>query len=347
MPFGDDGSRWASPIGIAVAILLVVLVAWLVVGKQPFIDVRGWWSSARQADLVGAGLLALALGGVILAFATADPEVQVFSPIGPWLLLGSAVASVLFVLHTRRSAAPLIPRDSLRRNPAWGSLVVSFFVGAALIAALVDIPVFARVTVYGDSQVKAALVLVEFLVALPIGALVGGVLTRRLPAGVVTAAGMLLAAVGFVAMSTWGADALRNPGSSLALAGAGFGFGLAIAPVNAALLATTDDTVHGVTSALLVVARMVGMLIGISALTTIGLRRFYAVQGDFPSPAEVCGGATRCDEYERLLQLAGIEQLQAIFLGAAICAAIGGLAALVLFRGAATRSEKLPALGLG
>jgi branched-chain amino acid transport system permease protein len=48
---------------------------------------------------------------------------------------------------------------------------VSFFVGAALIAALIDIPLFARTTVHSDSQLMAALVLVRFLVALPVGAL--------------------------------------------------------------------------------------------------------------------------------------------------------------------------------
>ena len=53
---------------------------------------------------------------------------------------------------------------------------------------------------------------------------------------------------------------------------------------------------HGVTSALLVVARMVGMLVGISALTTIGLRRYYAEQADLPAPMDVCGqGDSRCD----------------------------------------------------
>ncbi len=44
---------------------------------------------ARRTDLLGAALLALALAGVILAFATADPEVSVFSPAGPWFLAGS------------------------------------------------------------------------------------------------------------------------------------------------------------------------------------------------------------------------------------------------------------------
>ena len=60
-----------------------------------------------------------------------------------------------------------MPHRAFAPRPAWGALVVSFFVGAALIAALVDIPIFARVTIAEGDQIKAALVLVEFLVALP------------------------------------------------------------------------------------------------------------------------------------------------------------------------------------
>ena len=137
---------------------------------------------------MGALFLAVALAGVILAFATADPKVQVFSDQGAWYLLGSALATVAFVLHLRRAEAPLVPSGALRRTPAWGAMLVSFFVGAALIAALIDIPIFARTTVYSDSQLMAALVLVRFLVALPVGAVLGGYLTRTLNAGVVTAA---------------------------------------------------------------------------------------------------------------------------------------------------------------
>ncbi len=333
VPYGGDGSIWLSPVGTVTVLLGLGLLLWLLVAPRPLVDLRRWGSAAREADLVGAGLLALALGGVILAFATADPEVQVFSPAGPWYLGGSLVATVLLLLHQRRAADPLVPRGAFAEVPAWGSVVVSFFVGSALIAALVDIPIFARLTVAEGSQLEAALVLVEFLVALPVGALLGGYLVRRLPHGPVAAAGMLLAAAGFVLMARWDATSLESLLSVAVLAMTGLGFGLALAPVNAALLAATRPDVHGVASALLVVARMVGMLVGISALTTIGLRRYYAVQTDVPSPNEVCGGnRTRCAEYTALIEQAGLTQLTTIFAGAAVCALVAALLALVTLR---------------
>ncbi len=338
VPFRDGGSIWWSQIGVVTIALALLLLVWLLVARRPLVDLHDWSRSAREADLVGAGLLSVSLGGIILAFATADPEVQVFSPAGAWYLTVAGVAAVLFGLHNRRSNAPLIPHGAFAQRPAWGAILVSFFVGAALIAALVDIPIFARITVADGSQIKAALVLVEFLVALPIGALLGGVLTRKQAAGPIAAVGMILAGTGFWLMAGWGFESLHHLGSSAVLAMTGLGFGLALAPVNAALLATTSAAVHGVTSALLVVARMVGMLVGISALTTIGLRRYYAVETDIPPPNDVCGGTkTRCAAYTRLIEQAGIEQLHAIFLGAAICAVVAGVLAIVLFRGAATR----------
>jgi MFS family permease len=306
--------------------------------RRPLVAWRTWGDLRRRTDLPGALLLAGALAGVILAFASADPEVQVFSPSGPYLLLGAAACAALFAWRQARATAPLIPRGSLRARPAWGAVLVSALVGASLIAALVDIPLFARLTVYPDSQLDAALVLVRFLAALPIGALVGGWLTHRIAAGPLAGAAMLLAAAGFGWMSTWDATALEGPLATVPLVLTGFGFGAAIAPVNAALLASTASTVHGLASALLVVARMVGMLVGISILTTIGLRRFYDVSEDIPSTDVLCPETpTDCDAYDDRLRDAGLAQLEAVFWGAAICALLAAIAALLTLRGAATR----------
>ncbi|HET7735118.1 MAG TPA: MFS transporter [Nocardioidaceae bacterium] len=328
VPYAGD-SRWFSTAGLVALLLVLVAVARL--------DPRRWADIPRETDILGALLLGLALGGVILAFATADPAIEVFSPAGPWLLLGSVVAAAAFVVRNRRTSQPLVPGGALAAAPAWGSLVVSFFVGSALIAALVDIPVAARITVYPDSQLDAALVLLRFLIALPVGALLGGWLTHRLPSGLVTLAGMVLAALGFAWMSQWTLTSLESWVATIPLLLGGLGFGLALAPVNAALLASTEDAVHGVASALLVVGRMVGMLVGISALTTIGLRRFYEVTEDIPPATEVCDGKSLCPAYNDLLQSGGLEQLEVIFLGAAGCALVAGGLALVTFRSARTR----------
>ncbi len=145
---------------------------------------------------------------------------------------------------------------------------------------------------------------------------------------------MLLAAVGFAFMAQWDLTTVQEPLANVGLVTGGLGFGLALAPVNAALLAFTDDDVHGVASAFVVVSRMVGMLVGISALTTIGLRRYYAEQGVVPTAREVCDGKTRCKEFSDLLRVAGIAQEQTVFYGAAICAVMAALLALVLFRAA-------------
>ena len=340
--------RWLSPLAMTAAVLGTLVLARCATASAPLLDVRSWRSLLRQVDVWGAVLLALSLAGVILAFASADPEVQVLSPAGPWLLLGSGLAAAGFWRRNRSVGNPLVPPGALTETPAWGAMVVSFFVGSALIAALVDIPIFARVTVYSDSQLAAALVLVRFLVGLPVGAFLGGWMTRRAPAGVVTAAGMAASCAGFGWMSQWGLETLRSPLATVPLVLAGLGIGLAMAPVNAALLSATDAAVHGVTSALLVVARTVGKLVGISVLTTIGLRRFYAAQGDVPAPREVCpGGRSRCPEFTLILREAGLTQLQTIFLGAAICCVVAGVVALVVFRRADTRGVTTSAFEAG
>jgi MFS family permease len=342
-------TEWTTPLGLVTMAAGLLLVVRCLTARRPLVDLRDWYASARDADLPGAVLLAIALGGVVLAFATADPKVQVMSAQGGWYLLGAALASAALVVHLRRAQAPLIPRGALSATPAWGSVVVSFFVGAALVAALIDVPLFARSTIYPDSQLLAALVLVRFLVALPVGALAGGLLVRRLPAAPVAAAGMLLAATGFWWMSSWGPDSLSSWTATLPLVIGGLGFGLALPPVNAAVLASTDHAVHGLAGALVVVARMVGMLVGVAGLTTLGLRRYYAEQADLPPVREVCDGASRCPAFSDLIRAAGVAQEHTVFAGAAVAALVAAGLALVLLRGAATRgvgtASALRALG--
>ena len=74
------------------------------------------------------------------------------------------------------------------------------------------------------------------------------------------------------------------------------------------------------------------MLVGISALTTIGLRRFYAVSADRPSISDVCDTGRVCDAYVNALKEAGIAQMHAIFWGAAVAAVIAAVLSVSLLR---------------
>ncbi|MFI7064181.1 MFS transporter [Kribbella sp. NPDC050124] len=322
VPFSGN-SRLLTPIGVVTAVLLLLWIALLLRKTR----LR---ATLEQVDLVGALLLALALAGVVLAFATADPERELMSPAGPWLLVGAAVFAIAFAVWQRRTARAIVPRGLLGAAPAWGSLVVSFLVGSALIAALVDVPVFARTT-QGGGQLAAALVLLRFLIALPVGAVVGGWLTRRYGLGWITGTGLALAGAMFVLMAFWGRDALDHWPATVVLLLCGFGFGLALSPVNTAMLGATPPDSHGLVSALVVVARMVGMLVGVSALTAIGLRRYFTIVEDVPSPNELCPSAPgSCRPFVDALRDAAVSQVHAIFAGAAVCAFLAAVLAVLL-----------------
>jgi hypothetical protein len=245
---------------------------------------------------------------------------------------------------------PLVEFGALAAAPAWGALLSSLFIGAALMAALVDIPIFARATAYPHSQLYAALTLVRFLVAVPVGAVVGGYATRARHYRGPAAVGMLMAAVAFLFMSHWGRASLTSAmvlagtrlpmrSSDVVLVAGGFGFGLTVAPINTAILNAVRQDIHGLATSLVVVARTVGMLVGLSALTGIGLHRFYDAERRIGSPLVLCPRhPNNCPAYDHAVLAALLSELHTIFLGAAISAGLAALAAATL------RVVRLPAV---
>jgi len=115
--------------------------------------------------------------------------------------------------------------------------------------------------------------------------------------------------------------------ADLALAACGLGFGLVIAPLAAAVLDLTRSENHGLASSLVVLARTVGMLIGLSALTAFGLHRFHQILG---SP--VLNDPTikeRVDHLTRLVAAAFLQEYREIFGIAAILCVLAGVVILV------------------
>src|SRR3954469_17128610 len=317
---------------VAVAAGIATVVRSLTAPERAVLPLRGLRRLAAEVDVLGSVLVVVALGSLVWAFAAADPATEVVA-LGPVLLPVAAVATVAFVLRERRTPDPVLPLRALRPAGAWGALLVNLLVGVALVAALVDVPLFARNTTTPGDQFGAALVLLRLLVAVPVGAVAGGWLCRRVPPRVVAGAGMALTALALAAMTQWGERSLDGAASYAVLLAAGLGFGLAIAPVNAVLLAVTGSDVHGSASALAVVARTVGMLVGLSLLTAVALRRFTAEVAAIGSPVRLCPQTPAyCPAYDRATDAAVLTQLHTVFAGAAIAAGLAAVAALVLLR---------------
>ena len=302
-------SRLLTPIGV-VGLGLLVVVAVLTAPR--------WWPVLRRADLVGAVLVAVALGCLVLTFASSDPEKEVVGPLGYSLLPVGALALVALAWWHRRAADPLIPRGTVGPR-GLRSLVVSLLVGAALVAVVVDVPLLARLTeTYGETG--AALVLVRFLLAVPVGALLGGLALRRLGDGAVAGPGLLLAGAGLLVMSRWTLQSVTETvPATVVLVVVGLGMGLALAPVNDAALADSPPHAHGVASSLVVVARMVGMVVGLALLTSIGLSRYFDAVRRLPNQLDT----------DALIG-AGVVQVQTVFLGGAVAALLGAAVALTL-----------------
>ena len=93
-------------------------------------------------------------------------------------------------------------------------------------------------------------------------------------------------------MSGWGEGSLAGFWSYVVLVTVGFGLGLTLAPINNAIHADCPPEAHGTASALVVVTRMVGMVVGLALLTAIGLYRYYGMAAALPDYTDVNGRGT-------------------------------------------------------
>ncbi|MFB9658223.1 MFS transporter [Glycomyces mayteni] len=230
-----------------------------------------------RIDFLGGGLLAVALGLFTIGLYNPEPEDAVLPPWGPVAIVAGAAVLALFAIQQRRSPVRLLEPDGVRWRPYTAVLVASAAAGAVLMVTLVDTQLLAQ-TLLGLDSAGGALLLMWFLAGLPVGAVAGGALAGRYGERVPALAGFATAALAYV----WIADAVPHVALGLALAGAALG--LTIAPLSSAALRVVPEDRHGTAAALAVVARMMGMLIGVAALTSWSLHRFQESTADLDTP---------------------------------------------------------------
>ncbi|MEV4747324.1 MFS transporter [Streptosporangium sp. NPDC049248] len=291
-------------------------------------------AGGSRVDVVGGLLLALALGLLVAGLYNPDPSKAVLPPWGLPAIVGGVVSGAVFVAWETRARTRLIDMAGVLRGPFFATLGVSFLTGAALLVTLVDVQLSAQTLLRLDT-LDGALVLSRFLVALSVAALVGGLASRRYGERAVTVIGLALAAVGYVRIGQWPLD-LASAGYRMDadLIVAGLGLGLVIAPVSSAVLRAVPAVQHGVASAAVVVARMMGMLLGVAALSAWGFHRFQSLTADLDTPlpfgVDPAVYATRLAEYEGKVRAALHTEYSEIFLITAALCGVGVLVALLL-----------------
>jgi MFS family permease len=290
-------------LNVPLVLLLIVFIV-LLVKPRATIGEAPTTRRLRQLDwpgtlLLGASLLCLSLGlsqEAILGTASLGSSSNAAPVQNNPLLIALAIVFflafvVLEILLERRAkrqtgrTLPIIEPTLFAMRAFSASSLVSLLVGAALIIAMADIPLFIA-TVQNGNALDSGLALLRLTVMIPIGALLGGWLCSRITCRLTALAGLLCAALGFWLMHLWPINVSLNQLTASTLI-CGFGFGLVIAPISTTAINAVRSSQMGMAASIVTVLRMTGMILGLAALTSWGLNRFYVVVNSFKVPANI------------------------------------------------------------
>lgn len=281
------GWRWVLLVNVPLA-----AIAW-VGGARVFSESRD--HTARLTDLVGSGLLAVAVASLALAI-TQGPERAWGDPVVVAAGLVAVLAGVALVVRSRRHPDPVLDLDLLADPLFRASNLVAFTFSAAFFAMFFGLVLFVT-DAWDEPHASAGLYVIPAQLTAATVSFAGGRYADRLghrlvmvPGALVFAAGSLLLAVG-----VGGRDTFLVWVSALVLMGAGIG---AVFP------SFQSGAVHSVTAT----------KFGIAAATTQTNSRVAGTLGVAIAVA-IVGGATTGDpsSFDGLwLMLAGLAIVSAV-----------------------------------
>jgi MFS family permease len=189
------------------------------------------------------------------------------------ILAASLLGFALFVVFERRAAHPLLPRTLISTPLFQVAGLANLFVGSALIVAMVNAPLAIAILAPEDrASLDTAMLLGSFTLAMTVGALAGGRLVNRVAPRVAAGAGLVVSTAGFLLMSRW-PDQLDLEVKAATIAIAGLGLGTVIAPIGEVAIRAARSTDYGAASGLVLLARLLGMTVGLAGVTAYALER--------------------------------------------------------------------------
>src|SRR5216684_1290859 len=323
-----------------VAVLLVFIWRLVPPGKLSFAGGQETINTRQRVDLPGALLLGASL--VCLSLGLSQEAAQVgpaasgpgSAPIqnNPWLIAAALVLLATFIafeiyaervnnraqiIQRMTRVWPIVEPSLFKRVTFSAAALASLLVGTALIIAMVDIPIFVA-TVLGRPAIDSGLALLRLTAMIPIGALIGGWLCSIISCRLTALLGLVPTAIGFWLMHLWPLDVGWTQITISTLIG-GLGFGLVIAPIGTTAINAASSRQIGMASSVVTVLRMVGMILGLAALTSWGLGRLRALAAAFQPPVGVpVFSATYNAIYSQYLIASAHEVYTTIFLVAGV-----------------------------
>ena len=309
------GWRWIFWTNLpAVVVLLAAVLAVPVVRR-----------AGGRLDVRGGLLLAAGLALVTLALS----QRSLFQGVSvlPYALGGAGIAAFAALAWAeRRAIEPVLSGALFRSRRFAAAMSAQLLVGGALIMALVTVPLMTD-TVLGGSPLEGGLNLMRFTGAIPLGAIAGGYAARWLGPRTPTLVGLAFGAAGLLLMSTWDVS-IRDPALSLHLATGGFGFGLVIAPLVVSTIDAAAERYRGTAAAWITVSRMLGMTLGLAALSAWGMGYFQVLTADVAFP--LGGSAEALAAYEAGVSGAAVDVFSAFFRAGAALSLAAMVPALLL-----------------
>ena len=253
------GWRWIFWLDVPQSLVLIALMAILPNRANP----------AAKMDYFGALVLGAAL--TVLAIALAQRSIFTGESVFPYLTVAVGVFLIgILIMVERRVVQPLLASFLYTSRAFLSSNATQFLVGVSLIMALVCVPLMAA-TIMGKEVWESALHLVRLTAAIPVGAVVGGYILRWTGVRAVCITGLAFVGTGLLIMSGWETE-VEELRLTLPLIAAGFGFGLVIPPIGVSALSAAPSHYWGAAASLVTASRMVGMALGLAALSRLGYR---------------------------------------------------------------------------